>query len=79
VLLARQEIELRREIYESKRDAELYRELQMLARMKAHYPHIPAELAAEFTRRLSAGAFASDAWDEAVEWLEGTRWFKQRS
>jgi hypothetical protein len=76
--LAQEEIELRREIYESQRDAELDRELEMLARVRVQYPTMPADLLAEFQSRLRAGAFSADAWTDAVAWLEGSSWFKRR-
>jgi hypothetical protein len=77
--LAQEEIELRLEVDESEYVAAMERELQMQARLKAHYPDMPPELATEFSRRLQVRYFAWEAWDDAVAWLEGTKWFRQRS
>jgi hypothetical protein len=75
--LAQREIELRKETLESSRDRELYRELEMLARLRAQYPTAPADLVAEFQARLRAGSFTAEAWAEAVEWLEASPRFKR--
>jgi hypothetical protein len=77
--LAREEIVLRLEVDGSEHEAAMERELQMHARLKVHYPDMPPELVGEFSRRLQIGYFAWEAWDDAVAWLEGTKWFRQRS
>jgi hypothetical protein len=77
--LAQEEIGLRLDVDESEHRAAMERELQMQARIKAHYPDMPPELSTEFRRRLQAGYFSWESWDGAVSWLEGTKWFRQRS
>ena len=77
--LAQQEVDLRMDADESQRTADLDRELQMLARMRAQYPDIPVDLAMAFARRLNDGLLTWSAWDDAVAWLEATEWYTQRS
>jgi hypothetical protein len=77
--LAQEEIGLRLDVDESEHRAAMERELQMQAQIKARYPDLPPELATEFRRRLQVGYFSWEAWDDAVVWLEATKWFRQRS
>jgi hypothetical protein len=76
--LAQQEVDLRMDADESQRTADLDRELQMLARMRAQYPDIPVGLAVAFAGRLNDGLLTWSAWDDAVAWLEATEWYMQR-
>jgi len=77
--LAQEEIGLRMDADPSGRTADLDRELQMLARMRAQYPDIPVELAEAFARRLNAGSLTWGAWDQAIAWLKATDWFNKRT
>jgi hypothetical protein len=77
VRLAQEEIGLRIEADATEHRASLERELQMQVRLRARYPEIPAALATEFSRLLAARHFTWEAWDDAVAWLETTKWFKQ--
>ena len=76
VRLVKEEVKVRMDA-ELKGEAYLDVELQMLATMRSRYPDVPTDLASEFARRLNAGALRPSAWDEAVNWLEGTDWFKR--
>jgi hypothetical protein len=60
-------------------DSSLDRELEMQARLKARYPDMPLNLVLKFSRRLAAGSFSWEAWDDAVAWLETTKWHERRS
>ena len=77
--LAQEEIGLRLDVDETEHRAAMERDLQMQVQIKAHYPDMPPELAQEFRRRLQVGYFSWEAWDDAVAWLEATKWFRQRS
>jgi hypothetical protein len=79
VRLAQEEIGLRIEADATEQRASLERELQMQVRLRGSYPGIPSVLAAEFSRLLAARYFTWEAWDDAVAWLETTKWFKQGS
>ena len=78
LLIAQEEIASRLRIDQAEHEASLERELQMQARIKATYPDLPLGLALEFSRRLEAGYFTWESWDEAVGWLEATDWFASR-
>jgi hypothetical protein len=79
VRLAQEEIGLRIDADATEHQASLERELHMQVRLRASYPEIPAALANEFTRLLATRYYSWEAWDDAVAWLETTKWFKQRS
>jgi hypothetical protein len=76
--LAREEIELRLSPVERAEDEAWEREHQMQLILRARYPDVPIRLAIEFSDRLQTGDFTWDAFDEALEWLEETKWFRKR-
>jgi hypothetical protein len=76
--LAQQEIGRRLKADANEHRAALDRELRMQARLKAQYPDMPLGLVLEFCRQLEAGGFTTQAWDNAVAWLETTEWFVRR-
>lgn len=75
LLLAQKEVARRLDTAGAEHDAQMDRELQVRARVKATYPDIPEELAEEFNQRLQAGQFTPEAWESAAAWLEATAWF----
>jgi hypothetical protein len=76
--LAQEEIELRLgPVHEAEDDA-WEREHQMQLILRARYPEVPIRLVIEFSDRLRASDFSWDAFDDAVEWLEETKWFRKR-
>jgi hypothetical protein len=76
--LAQEEIGFRLEADETEHDASLDRELEMQLRLRARYSDIPIGLALRFTNRIRHGSFTWESWDDAVAWLEQTKWFRQR-
>jgi hypothetical protein len=76
--LAQQEIGRRLKADAGEHAASIDRELEMQARLKAQYPDMPIGLVLEFSRQLEAGGFTSEAWENAVAWLEKTEWFVSR-
>ena len=82
--LAQEEIQLRlspidqADDEEWKRDEGWEREHQMQLILRARYPDVPIRLAIEFSDRLRMSDFTWDAFDDAVAWLEETKWFRKR-
>jgi hypothetical protein len=76
--LAQLEIELRLGENRAEDQASWGREHQMQLILRARYPEVPIDLAIGFSDRLRNGDFTWDAFDQAVEWLEETKWFRRR-
>jgi hypothetical protein len=76
--LAQEEIGFRLDADEAEHEASLDRELEMQVRLRTRYSDIPIGLALKFSNRIRRGYFSWEAWDDAVAWLEQTKWFRQR-
>ena len=82
--LAQEEIQLRLTPIQQaddeawKHDEGWEREHQMQLILRARYPEVPIRLAIEFSDRLRLSDFSWDAFDDALEWLEDTKWFRKR-
>ena len=77
---ARREIELRKQAREIQPDeGSLAQELRMLARLRATYPELPAELEVQAEALLRRRWFTPEAWDGMVAWIETTGWYARHS
>ena len=76
--LAQDEIAMRTRVGTGGRRDSLDHMLQMEARLKSQYPHMPFNVKIEFSARLNGRGYTEDAWSVAVGWLEATDWFRVR-